>query len=96
MNGNQKKTGTGSEDVSPLSEAEIQEYIAEIQRGNDSVFGPLLEQYKALVTSLVKQFKEKYGEHSQTEPDDLRQEAVIALYQAAKRYRPGSENITIT
>lgn len=89
MNGNQKKKGTGSVGASPLSEAEIQEYIAEIQRGNDSVFGPLLKQYQSLVSSLVKQFKEKYGEHSQTESDDLRQEAVIALYQAAKRYRPG-------
>ncbi len=90
MKNDQKITDPKPERDAPvLTDAEIQKYVSEIQRGNDSVFTLLLRQYTSLVNSLVFQFDKKYGEHSQTECDDLKQEAVIALYRAAKSYHSG-------
>ncbi len=60
--------------------------VQNTQQGDDNAFERLLRQYDPLISALVAEFSKAFPSIDMSE-DDLRQEAAIALYNAAMSYR---------
>ncbi len=64
-------------------DAELHELLKSIQNGNSGVFEALLNRYDNLIRTMTSQFGTAV---SAADADDLRQEAILALYRAAMRF----------
>ena len=61
-------------------------YIASAQNGDSDAFSTLLEKYEPLIKSTVARTMAKMPELTETDAEDLRQEAVLAFYSALMTY----------
>ena len=61
-------------------------YIASAQNGDSDAFSTLLEKYEPLIKSTVARTMSKMPELTETDAEDLRQEAVLAFYSALMTY----------
>lgn len=61
-------------------------YIASAQKGDGDAFSTLLEKYEPLIKSTVARTMAKMPELTETDAEDLRQEAVLAFYSALMTY----------
>lgn len=64
---------------------DVREILRSMQGGSDDMFGELCEIYKPLVERTVMSTVTRYAEYN-VEADDLKQEATLALYNAAMKY----------
>ncbi len=69
----------------------LSDVLAAIQNGDQAAFASLLEAYRSLITSMVQSFSTSCPT---VDPEDLVQEASLALSDAAKTYRIGSVEVT--
>jgi len=69
----------------------ISDVLAAIQNGDQAAFIGLLEAYRSLITSMVQSFSVSCPT---VDPEDLLQEASLALSDAAKSYRIGTTEVT--
>ncbi len=83
--------GKGSVFVKPENEGragkseEVLIILRSMQSGSDDRFGELCEIYKPLVERTVMSTAARYAEYN-VEADDLKQEATLALYNAAMKF----------
>ena len=68
---------------SPIFDAELHELLKSIQNGNSGRFEALLNRYDRLICTMTNRFGTSI---SAADADDLRQEAILALYRAAMRF----------
>lgn len=68
-----------------MDEKDIRSLVFEVQSGNDAAFDELSVVYEPLLTSLCGAFVKKFSTLC-LEDDDVRQEALIALYNATRKY----------
>lgn len=61
--------------------------------GNNAAFSELVEMYSPLINSMVDHVLCEARQYN-LDPEDLRQEAVIALYGAVKAYNTGQKDVT--
>ena len=64
---------------------EVLKILRSMQGGSDDMFGELCEIYKPLVERTVMSTAARYAEYN-VEADDIKQEATLALYNAAKKF----------
>lgn len=69
----------------------ISDVLAAIQNGDQAAFASLLEDYRFLITSMVQSFSLSCPT---VDPEDLLQEASLALSNAAMSYRIGTTEVT--
>ena len=69
----------------------LPDVLEAIQSGDQSAFSSLLEAYRSLITSMVQGFS---ASCPTVDPEDLVQEASLALADAAKTYRIGTTEVT--
>ncbi len=74
-------------------DAELNVLVERVKCGDDIAFGLLCERYSALVESTVKRFLPSLGvengipmNESAADPDEVRQDVIMALYKAAGTY----------
>ena len=63
--------------------------LSAVKQGDDVAFSRLCEDYRALVKKMVRSFSKTIPD---VDPDDLEQEALCALSEAARRYDLGIAN----
>ena len=61
--------------------------------GNNAAFSELVEMYSPLINSMVSHFSGDARQYN-LEPEDLRQEAIIALYGAVKAFNAEQKDVT--
>ena len=64
---------------------EVLKILRSMQGGSDDMFGELCEIYKPLVERTVMSTAARYAEYN-VEADDIKQEATLALYNAAMKF----------
>ncbi len=74
-------------------EYELNELLGRVKRGDDMAFGILCEMYSVLTESTVKRFAPSLGvtngapqNEAAADLDELKQDAIMALYKAARTY----------
>lgn len=67
----------------PSFDAELYDLLKSIQSGNSGAFEALLNRYDRLICAMTGRF---FDTVSVADADDLRQEAMLALYRAAMRF----------
>ena len=74
---------------------DVNKLLEEFQRGNESAFSELYEQYKPLMLSMVGSILlSGFPEEASSEHDVFMQEATMALYNAARSYDIGQSEVT--
>jgi len=74
---------------------DVNKLLEEFQRGNESAFSELYEQYKPLMLSMVGSILlSGFPEEASSEHDVFMQEATMALYNAARSYDIGQSVVT--
>lgn len=72
-------------------EKDLVELIKSVKNGDDDACAELLQAYAPLIGKTVRATVMRLPASSNTDEDELRQEAAIKLYQAAMSYDPESE-----
>lgn len=72
-------------------EQTLYEKLVAVKNGDDPAFASLCEDYGALIESMTQSFFESCPD---VDKDDLRQEARMALYRAAMKYRLDQNEVT--
>ena len=69
----------------------LTDVLTAIQQGDQSMYAYLFESYRSLVTSMARSFATSC---TTVDPEDLIQEASLALSDAAKTYKIGNTEVT--
>ena len=64
----------------------LNDLIALAQQGDGDAFSALLDKYDPLIRATVARTRSKMPELTETDAEDLRQEAILAFYSALKSY----------
>lgn len=88
-----EKDINNSPDGSDITNDEVIMILAALQSGDEKDFSRLLEIYEPLISHMAASAYERFRDIG-AETDDLRQEAVIALYKAASAYDIGQSDVT--
>ena len=75
--------------MSVPDKSELKSLVESARTGDDKSFEKLLKLYSPLITSLVT----KYAGDGLTDAEDLRQEALIAFFNAVMKFNPASEEV---
>lgn len=75
------------------NENSVNDILSEIKDGNDSRFDELCKLYRPLVERSALSAAERYSGYG-AETDDFRQECILALYNAAKKYNTEQSEVT--
>lgn len=89
---NEKQKTKSSEALDSVGN-ETLSLISELQSGDEKDFSRLIEIYEPLILHMVSSATERLRDIG-GEPDDLRQEAIIALYKAASSYDVEQSEVT--
>lgn len=74
-----------------FSESSVSELITQVRGGNQTVFSKIVDIYSPLINSMVSKFNIN---RTDMETQDLKQEAVIALYNAVCTYNPEKREVS--
>ena len=71
----------------------LNDLIALAQQGDGDAFSALLDKYDPLIKATVARTRSKMPELTETDAEDLRQEAILAFYSALKSYDFSISNV---